>query len=150
MVIDLTGVEETEGEKLPYLSRTGRILLKVTKVKDGGITKNGNKILKVYFKTKEAELYIEEIILTQEALWKLKVITKALKMPNVVDTELMVNRFVFGNFSQENYIKNDGTVGQKIVAKSWEQSELTNTLSEAPKVSVTPVIEIDDNGEIPF
>ena len=150
MIIDLTNIEETEQEKLPYLARIGKILLKVTKVKDGGITKNGNKVLKVFFKTKEGELYIEEIILTQEALWRLKVLTKALKMPNIIDTELMVNRFVFGNFNQENYNKNNGTVGQKIVAKSWEQSELTNTLSEAPKVSVTPVIEIDDNGEIPF
>lgn len=150
MIIDLTGIEETEGEKLPYLNRTGKILLKVTKVKDGGITKNGNKILKVFFKSREGELYIEEIILTQEALWKLKVITKALKMPNVIDTELMVNRYVFGNFIQENYNKNDGTVGQKIVAKSWESSDLTNTLSEVPKVNVMPTIEVDDNGEIPF
>ena len=150
MIIDLTNIEETEQEKLPYLARTGRILLKVTKVKDGGITKNGNKVLKVFFKTKEGELYIEEIILTQEALWRLKVLTKALKMPNIVDTDMMANRYVYGNFSQENYNKNDGTIGQKVVVKSWEQSDLTNTLSEAPKVNVTPVIEIDDNGEIPF
>lgn len=150
MIIDLTNVEESEGEKLPYLQRAGKILLKVTKVREGGITKNGNKILKVFFKSREGELYIEEIVMTIDSMWRLKTLTKALKMPNVIDTELMINRFVFGNFTQENYTRNDGTVGQKFVSKSWEPSELTNTLSEAPKVNVMPTIDVDDNGEIPF
>jgi len=148
MIIDLTNIEETEQEKLPYLARTGRILLKVTKVKDGGITKNGNKVLKVFFKTKEGELYIEEIILTQEALWRLKVLTKALKMPNIVDTDMMANRYVYGNFTQENYNKSDGTIGAKIVAKSWEPSELTNTLKDEPKQ--IPIINMEDDSNIPF
>lgn len=149
MIIDLTNVEETEQEKLPYLARTGKILLKVTKVKDGGITKNGNKVLKVFFKTKEGELYIEEIILTQEALWRLKVLTKALKMPNVVDTDQMVNRYVYGHFLSENYNKNDGTVGTKVVAKSWEPSELTNTMQAEPE-KVAPTIETDSDENVPF
>lgn len=149
MIIDLTNIEETEQEKLPYLTRTGRILLKVAKVKDGGITKNGNKILKVFFKSKEGELYIEEIILTQEALWRLKVLTKALKMPNIVDTDMMVNRYVYGQFLSENYNRNDGTVGIKVVAKSWESSELTNTMQSEPE-KVAPTIEIESDENVPF
>lgn len=150
MIIDLTNVEESEGEKLPYLQRAGKILLKVTKVREGGITKNGNKILKVFFKSREGELYIEEIVMTIDSMWRLKTLTKALKMPNVVDTDQMIDRFVFGNFTQENYTRNDGTVGQKVVSKSWEPSELTNTLTETPKVNVAPSIEVDTSETIPF
>ena len=150
MIIDLTNVEESEGEKLPYLQRAGKILLKVTKVREGGITKNGNKILKVFFKSREGELYIEEIVMTIDSMWRLKTLTKALKMPNVIDTDQMIDRFVFGNFAQENYTRNDGTVGQKVVSKSWEPSELTNTLAETPKVNVAPSIEVDTSETIPF
>lgn len=149
MIIDLTNIEETEQEKLPYLTRTGRILLKVAKVKDGGITKNGNKVLKVFFKTKEGELYIEEIVMTVDSLWRLKILTKALKMPNVVDTDQMANRYVYGQFLSENYNKNDGTVGTKVVAKSWESSELTNTMQVEPK-KVAPTIEIESDENVPF
>lgn len=149
MIIDLTNIEETEQEKLPYLARTGRILLKVTKVKDGGITKNGNKVLKVFFKTKEGELYIEEIVMTIDSLWRLKILTKALKMPNVVDTDMMTNRYVYGQFLSENYNKNDGTVGTKVVAKSWEPSELTNTMQAEPE-KVAPTIEIESDENVPF
>lgn len=149
MIIDLTNIEETEQEKLPYLARTGRILLKVTKVKDGGITKNGNKVLKVFFKTKEGELYIEEIVMTVDSLWRLKILTKALKMPNVVDTEMMANRYVYGQFLSENYNKNDGTVGTKVVAKSWEPSELTNTMQAEPE-KIAPTIEIESDENVPF
>lgn len=149
MIIDLTNIEETEQEKLPYLARTGRILLKVTKVKDGGITKNGNKVLKVFFKTKEGELYIEEIVMTVDSLWRLKILTKALKMPNVVDTDMMTNRYVYGQFLSENYNKNDGTVGTKVVAKSWEPSELTNTMQAEPE-KVAPTIEIESDENAPF
>lgn len=149
MIIDLTNIEETEQEKLPYLARTGRILLKVTKVKDGGITKNGNKVLKVFFKTKEGELYIEEIVMTVDSLWRLKILTKALKMPNVVDTDQMANRYVYGQFLSENYNKNDGTVGTKVVAKSWESSELTNTMQAEPE-KVAPTIEIESDENVPF
>lgn len=149
MIIDLTNIEETEQEKLPYLTRTGRILLKVTKVKDGGITKNGNKVLKVFFKTKEGELYIEEIVMTIDSLWRLKILTKALKMPNVVDTDQMANRYVYGQFLSENYNKNDGTVGTKVVAKSWEPSELTNTMQAEPE-KVAPTIEIESDENVPF
>lgn len=149
MIIDLTNIEETEQEKLPYLTRTGKILLKVTKVKDGGITKNGNKVLKVFFKTKEGELYIEEIVMTVDSLWRLKILTKALKMPNVVDTEMMANRYVYGQFLSENYNKNDGTVGTKVVAKSWEPSELTNTMQAEPE-KVAPTIEIESGENVLF
>lgn len=149
MIIDLTNIDEQEPEKLPYLARTGKILLKVTKVKDGGITKNGNKVLKVFFKSKEGELYIEEIVMTIDSLWRLKILTKALKMPNVIDTDQMLNRYVYGQFINENYNKNDGTVGTKVVAKSWETSELTNTLQAEP-ARVAPTIEIDGDENVPF
>lgn len=151
MRIDLTDVEETV-----FLSAEGKHLMKVIGVDETKFTPNGNQILRVTMQSKNGEIYNEDFVLTEKALFRVKVFTKALKMPNVIDTSLMVGRYVYGNFVYEDYTKKDGSAKKIIVCKGWEESKLTNTLKEAPVVEViqpekSPLPDYDvDEDLIPF
>jgi len=149
MRIDLNNVEEKM-----FLNIEGKHLLKVVSVDESQVTSNGNAVLKVQLKTREEHIFTEEFVVTDKALWKVKLFTKALKMPNVVDTHLMIDRFVHGMFVYENYTKKDGSQSKKLTCKEWLPSSQTNTLTNEPKVQVmppitTPNIDISDD-EIPF
>lgn len=132
MIIDLTNIEVNDTQ---YLSTSGTHTVKVTGIKED-FTNNGNPMIKVSMQTKNKELYMEDFVLTDNALWKLKIFTKALKMPNVIDTDLMKDRYVIGHFERETYTKKDGKQGSKVVSKKWEESSLTNTLIEKPQPKV--------------
>ncbi len=162
MQIDLTNVQTNE-----FLEQEGSYTLKVTKVDTQSFTNNGNTILKVSMETKDSKSYTEDFVITENSLWKLKLFTKALKMPNVIETDLMLNRYVEGHFIFEDYTKKDGTTMKILKAKSWSPTKLTNTLEEMPQQTQqqvptyeyqnmeqttqqqVPTIDIDED-EIPF
>lgn len=151
---DLTNVEETQ-----FINMAGEYTLKVVSVK-ADYTANNNPVEKVTFRTRDGLQISDEFVITDKALWKLKVFTKALKLPNVTDTDTWIDRYVVATVAKEVYTKNDGTKGEKFVIVQYAQSNLTNTLETMNGVPVEREIkqakennlpEIDINEEtIPF
>ena len=128
-IVDLTNVEAEEQERV-YIKQEGKITLKVVKVTEGK-TSNGNDEIKVHFQDKAGRWAIDNFVLTPNALWKLKVLTKALKLPNVVDTNLFIDRYVIATFKAKQ-TQNGGTIYE---IKKYEPSKLTNTY-EPPQPQV--------------
>ena len=120
-IYDLTNVQETQ-----FISEPGEYLVKVISVKQDK-TANFNDIEKVTFQTKDGLQISDEFVVTDRALWRMKIFTKALKLPTVTDTDDWVGRYVKITVESENY-KKDGVDKQKFVIKSYAESSLTNTL----------------------
>lgn len=164
MIIDLGTTEVEDGERV-YIKQEGEITLKVVKVTEG-TTQNNNKQIKVHFQDKAGRYAIDDFVITQNALWKLKIFTKALKLPNVIDTNLFMDRYVKATFKAKN-TPNGGVIYD---IKKYEASPLTNTYTapvhyetqspqydasqynqnnQAPQNQLPNVNDIDDD-EIPF
>lgn len=143
--IDLTGIE-AENEERVYIKQAGNFTLKVVKVTEA-TAQSGNKKIKVHFIDKHGRYTIDEFTLTKNALWKLKLLTKALKLPNVLDTDMFLDRYVIATV-EEKPTQSGGIIYQ---ITKYEASSLTNTyVREEPKISHedrTVEIELD---EIPF
>ena len=119
-IYDLTNVQETQ-----FISEPGEYLVKVISVKQDK-TANFNDIEKVTFQTKDGLQISDEFVVTDRALWRMKIFTKALKLPTVTDTDDWVGRYVKITVESENY-KKDGADKQKFVIKGYAESSLTNT-----------------------
>ncbi len=130
MVLDLTKVPTRE-----YIQTPGKHLLKVIGVEED-VAKTGNSLLKITMMNEKKQLYIEDFYLSEKALFKLKIFTKALKMPNVVDTNMMLHRYVNATLVEEEYIKQDGCKAKKLTCNTWESDARTNTLPSTPPVVV--------------
>ena len=143
MIIDLTDINTTS-----FLDKEGTFTLKVVKIDESKTTQNGNQVLEVTLKSKDDENYTEQFVLTEKALWKLKLFTKALKMPNVIDTKMMLHRYVIGEFKYEDYTKKDGTTVKMLRCVKWLPSKHTNTLTKQPQVPPQP--QTFDDDEMPF
>ena len=148
MRIDLSGIEIDTEDRL-YVKREGVITLKVVKITHF-TTKNGNQAFKVHFKTRANEWAFDEFILTDNALWRLKILTKALKLPNAIDTDMMLNRYVKATF-----VSKVTQNGNKIFEiKKYEPSELTNTYEIPVHYERTSNVniqeEIIEDDKIPF
>jgi len=159
MIIDTNGVEVEENERL-YIKREGKITLKAIKVTEH-TTRNNNPAFKVHFQDRFGHWAIDEFVATDNALWKIKMITKAMKLPNVVDTNLMVDRYVIADFRAKK-TQNGGVIYE---IKKYEPSKLTNTYTppvtyensqgqeyqpqNQGQVQTPPAIDIDED-EIPF
>lgn len=145
---DLTNVEETH-----WLSTVGEHTVKVISVTSGS-TRNGNDTEKVLFMDKDKAQITDEFVITDKALYRLKLFTKALKLQDVNDTDQWVGRFVKINTVVEKYTKNDGSQGEKIVIKSYDPSSLATPyvpieVVHQPKINQVEEIDINDD-EIPF
>lgn len=129
MRIDLTAVD-AEQDKRVYIKKEGDFTLKVVKVTHGK-TSNNNEQIKVHFQDRNGHYAIDEFVLTQNALWKLKVLSKALKLPNIIDTNMFIDRYVKATIKAKA-TQNGGTIYE---IKKYEASNLTNTyVAEQPKV----------------
>ena len=133
---DLTGVAETQ-----FISEAGEYTLKVINVVQDK-TANFNDVEKVIFQTKEALQISDDFVVTDKALWKMKLFTKALKLPTVTDTDEWVGRYVKATVGLETYEK-DGQLKQKCVITKYAESNLTNTLP--PRA-----LSLDDEAEMVF
>lgn len=133
-IYDLTNVEETQ-----WINEVGTFTVKVISVKQDK-TNNGNAVEKVTFADKFNAQISDEFVVTDKALWKMKIFSKALKLPTVTDTDTWIGRYVVIHTAKETYIKNDGTQGEKIVIKWYEASNLTNTVP----VEVKKPVEVED------
>lgn len=155
MRIDLTSVQVEDVER-EYIKQEGVFTLKVVKLTSGKTT-NGNDQLKVHFQDKFGKYAIADFVLTDNALWALKVLTKALKLPNVIDTEMMLDRYVIAHIKAKRTQN-----GEIFEIKKYEPSKLTNTMGipttyekvqnnqEAHKMPEVPKPIDVDKDEIPF
>lgn len=125
MIIDTTHVKVEESERV-YIRQEGVLTLKVVKITESKTT-NGNDQIKVHFQDKLGRYAIADFTITQNALWALKILTKALKLPNVIDTNLMIDRYVVAHFKAKKTQN-----GEIFEIKKYEASQLTNTY-EAPQ-----------------
>lgn len=156
MRLDLTNVEEKS-----YL-KAGNHFVKVIKQEET-FSHNGKPILKVTFANKSGAQISDDFYLTEQAMFRIKLLTKALKMPNVLDTELMINRYVNIEVVEEPYQDRNGNNKIAYKVSSYEEATQTNTLEQ--KDALLPVeivvkeplkqqhnipdIDINDD-EIPF
>lgn len=123
MIIDMTHTKVEDGERT-YIKQEGAITLKVVKVTES-TTQNNNPQIKVHFQDKIGRFAIADFVVTDNALWALKIFTKALKMPNIIDTNLMVDRYVIAHFKARKTAN-----GEIFEIKKYEPSQLTNTLEQ--------------------
>lgn len=126
MIIDLEHIELEDGERA-YIKQEGKVTLKVVKITESK-SQNNNPIIKVHFQDKIGRFAIDDFTITQNALWKLKAFTKALKMPNMIDTNLMIDRYVIADFKA----KKTTNGGEIFEIKKYEASSLTNTMEKMP------------------
>jgi hypothetical protein len=145
MILNLT---DTEAEDRSYIDNEGIHLVKVIEVKEGTFTKNDNPVLKIIFADKDGARIHEDVVITDKALWRIKTITKALKMPNVIDTALMIGRFVKVTVVAVGYISN-GIPKTKYVINKFEESKLTNTLEDNADTEKARTFSTSKNANIP-
>lgn len=120
---DLTNVAETQ-----FISEVGEYTLKVINVTQDK-TQNLNDVEKVIFQTKDGLQISDDFVVTERALWRMKLFTKALKLPTVTNTDEWVGRYVKATIGLEYYEK-DGQKKSKCVITKYEPSNLTNTLTQ--------------------
>lgn len=130
MRLDLTSVEEKS-----YL-KTGKHFVKVIKQEET-FSNNGKPILKVTFADKNGAQISDDFYLTEQAMFRIKMLTKALKMPNVLDTELMIDRYVNIEVVEEPYQDKSGNNKIAYKVSNYEESSKTNTLEQ--KNALLPV-----------
>ena len=121
MVLYLDDVQVEDTERV-YIKQEGVITLKVVKVTEGKTTNNNDQI-KVHFQDKAKRFAIDDFVITPNAMWRIKVLTKALKLPNVIDTNLFIDRYVQATFKAKK-TPNGGVIYE---IKKYEASPLTNT-----------------------
>lgn len=121
MRIDVSNVE-VENEERVYIKREGEITLKAVKVTEHTST-GGHPAFKVHWQDRAGQWAIDEFVVTENALWKIKMLTKALKLPNVLDTHLIPSRYAKATFKA----KGTQNGGQIFEIKKYEPSNLTNT-----------------------
>ena len=147
MRVDLTNVEEKS------FLKAGRHLVKVIK-EEQTFSSKGTPVIRVTFADKNKAQITNDFFMTDDAMFRLKLFTKALKMPNIIDTELMVGRYVNINVVDEPYVDKMGAhkITQKI--ESFEEAGQTNTLEQkdaliqAPVKVIRPTVEKDEPYEI--
>lgn len=141
MIINLEGVEVEDTERV-YIKREGQITLKAVKVTEHKST-SGYPAFKVHFQDRAGHYAIDEFIVTDSALWRVKMLTKALKLPNTVDTNLVVGRYVIATFKA----KATQNGGQIFEIKKYEPSKLTNTY-EPPKYQAPEPVYHDHSNNV--
>lgn len=129
MRIDLSNID-AENEERIYIKKEGEFVLKVVKITHGK-TSNGNDQIKVHFRDRAGNYAMDEFVITENSLWKLKVFTKALKLPNIIDTNMFIDRYVKATIKAKA-TQNGGTIYE---IKKYEPSNLTNTyVAQEPQV----------------
>lgn len=142
MIINLEGVEVEDTERV-YIKREGVITLKAVKVTEH-TSRGGYPAFKVHFQDREGHFAIDEFVVTDSALWRIKMLTKAFKLPNTVDTNLVVGRYVTATFKA----KATQGGGQIFEIKKYEPSKLTNTYEAPVYQAPAPTYHDHNNNEI--
>ena len=127
MRLDLTNVPDTQ-----YIDEECVVTLKVVKVDESETTPNGNTICKVHFQDKDGRLFIDDIVISEKSLWKIKGLTKAAKLNNICDTLDLIGRYVIAHLYLKDEPTKTGGTFKKTTCKKYEPSPLTNTQIPQP------------------
>ena len=117
-MIDLRGVKEYSN----WLKEAGEHILKVVEVKKD-TTRNGNEVLKVEMVTKNNETFTADFVLTDGAKPFLVTFLKTIGIPLQFEPYWLINRYIVGVLEEENYQRNDGSIGTKLKVKYWKISK---------------------------
>lgn len=102
MVLDLNGVEVSD--RIQWINTPGERVLKVIGVDEKKVTKNRNPVLTVKFQDRNGAQIWDDIVITQASLWRLKILTDALKIPHkIINTEYLVGRYVKAKLVAKKY-----------------------------------------------
>lgn len=158
MVVNLQGIENTGAKK--WIKDEGHFTLKCTNVKDKGFTANGNPVYEIEFKNKNDEHIKDEIVITQNTKWKIKLIADAFGFTydnvNILNFKDM---YLVGWVKSRKHQNKVGEIIDMFEIKDYSKSaKLTNDIPEENSIPVEfqqpeqeqmPQIEITDDG-IPF
>jgi len=136
MVINLAGVDTTPKE---YIQKEGGYTLKCVDIDMSKKTYNGNTILKIIFENKEKLRFIEDIVITQNTLFKIKQVSDAF---GFTYANVNVNHFIgmyLVAFLGKTKVKNSaGDFVEVLKAKKFQKSaKLQNTI---PAEGAVPVV----------
>lgn len=157
MIIDLSGVDATPRT---YIKEEGHYTLKCVDVKMAGKTPNGNQIVKFYFKNKNDELFVEDLIVTPDTRYKVKQMADAFGFTyDRVNIMHFIGMYLVGYLAKERVKNKHGETVEVLKCKQFSKSaKLENTIPPENTPAVIkeeargiPEIEIDIDGEeIPF
>jgi hypothetical protein len=103
MIIDTRGVELTPPAE--WIKKEGIYVLKISEIKPDGFAADGSgaEKFKIIFKASSGEQHMENFILKPDMLWKIKVIEKAIKAPEVYDINDFIGRYVTATIKERTY-----------------------------------------------
>jgi len=148
MNLNLTDVTVEENER-QYIKYTGEALLKVVKVTVGK-TQTQNDQIKVHFQDKQGLFIIESFTVVPQSLWAIKILVKALGLPEVINTDNFIGRYVNATIKEKK--TQNGII---YVIDKYSESKLNKPLNIQPvqqqEANNDYVHNVNiDNDEIPF
>ena len=148
MNLNLTDVTVEENER-QYIKYTGEALLKVVKVTVGK-TQTQNDQIKVHFQDKQGLFIIESFTVVPQSLWAIKILVKALGLPEVINTDNFIGRYVNATIKEKK--TQNGII---YVIDKYSESKLNEPLNIQPvqqqEANNDYVHNVNiDNDEIPF
>jgi len=149
MNLNLTDVTVEENER-QYIKYTGEALLKVVKVTVGK-TQTQNDQIKVHFQDKQGLFIIESFTVVPQSLWAIKILVKALGLPEIINTDNFVGRYANATIKEKK--TQNGII---YVVDKYAESKLNKPLNIQPmqqqqEVNSDYVHNVNiDNDEIPF
>ena len=148
MNLNLTDVTVEENER-QYVKYTGEALLKVVKVTVGK-TQTQNDQIKVHFQDKQGLFIIESFTVVPQSLWAIKILVKALGLPEIINTDNFIGRYVNATIKEKK--TQNGII---YVIDKYSESKLNKPLNIQPvqqqETNNDYVHNVNiDNDEIPF
>ena len=133
--LDFTNVQEFTN--LPL----GKNLVRVSKVEQKTAS-TGSNMITVTFVDKDGNTGIDNFVLTEKALWKLKSLLTALFKSNIsgrvdLNTDTMIGKTCYVTAKQEEYMKNDGTAALRIALDNYMPVTDADTLNITPTPAVS-------------
>ena len=117
MNIDVSNVPDTL-----YLDTEGEHTLKVVSIGEG-VTANNNPVLKVSFADKDGAVFNDDFVLTEKAMFRVKNLIKALRLPDKIEAKEMVGRYTLVELYRKTERTQNGSF-EKMVARSYKESPL--------------------------
>jgi hypothetical protein len=120
MQINLNGVDSTPRK---YIIQEGHYTLKCVSVREDEVTTKNNPILKITFKDKQEQLYIEDVVVTPNTLFRIKQIAEAFGFTyENVDTNHFVGMYLVGWLVSEKVKNKHDQYVDVIKCKSFSKS----------------------------
>jgi hypothetical protein len=155
MQINLKDVDSTPRN---YIKKEGRYTLKCVAINETSKTSKGNTILKIMFQNREGEYFIEDIVITENTLFRVKMIADAFGyQQEIVNTQDFVGMYLVGFITIEKVKNKHDQIVDIAKCKSYSKSaKIVNTIPSAydPEVqydneAIGETEDIEDI-EIPF